>query len=237
MSLFTALILLLVLLLALLYAGKLGLMFYQAFPAQHNDQQMLLNTIKRLSDRAGITPPKLCIIQQKGYNAFSTRYGFRNVIAITPDLIQLLSEHELEGVLAHEIAHIHLHQSSGQRLGIFAMKFMRLALQQLQALLVCCLSGSSHPLRHLLANSMTPKIHRWYSHNLFQAKEFQADAFAAKLCGSPDHLAAALNKIDYANHRLGLHSHHTWHSSHPPVSERIRRLEAMRFGAYLSIRS
>jgi len=225
--------LLLIISTSLLFIGKLALLIHKAVPAEKPEHHSVTQLIQQLSKQTPLDCPELHIIQQPGYNAFSTRYGTNNAIAITQDLINLLDNQQLNAVLAHEIAHINLHQSFLQRAHLLGIQAIRLLLNQCHRLILCCLKGKSHPIRHLVAHKLNPLLNQLTHYARFQAKEFQADAYGAKLCGSPEHLAAALKKIEIANHQKGFHVTHTWQSSHPPVSERIRRLEAIRFGAYI----
>ena len=89
------------------YSDKIVLKMYNAKKAEYSHYPYLHDITKEVSTRASIKMPKLYVIESNNPNAFATgRSENTAVIAVTSGLLELLSEQELKGVIAHEIGHI-----------------------------------------------------------------------------------------------------------------------------------
>ncbi len=89
------------------YSDKLVLKMYRAQPASETEYKELHDIVRDVSSRAGIPKPKVYVVPANHANAFATGRNPKNsAIAVTQGILDLLSEEELKGVLAHEIAHI-----------------------------------------------------------------------------------------------------------------------------------
>lgn len=89
------------------FSDKLVLSMYRAKPATESQVPQLYRTLRDISWGARLPMPKIYIIPQRGANAFATGRNPENaVVAVTDGILDLLSEEELKGVLAHELAHV-----------------------------------------------------------------------------------------------------------------------------------
>jgi heat shock protein HtpX len=194
---------------------------------------LLHSTVERLAARAGIAKPRLYLIPDGLPIAASTGRGVRSsAIAVSTGCIAACAPAELEGVLAHEIAHVRFHDVQVQtaaavgagvtleasRIGGFLKRALLFALGPVAAAYV-----------HVL---LSPK------------REFAADRFAAGLCDSPHGLADALTRLEQAAELVEFEGSPATEplytinpfaeeglaalfATHPPVSERVRRLRAL----------
>lgn len=194
---------------------------------------LLHSTVERLAARAGIAKPRLYLIPGGLPIAAATGRGARSsALAVSTGCVAACAPAELEGVLAHEIAHVRLHDVQVQTAASVAAAvlletsriggwFERALLFVLGPIAAACV--------HLL---VSPK------------REFAADRYAAKLCDSPHGLADALQRLEqtaelvefegspaseplftinpYAEDGLG-----ALFVTHPPVAERVRRLREL----------
>jgi heat shock protein HtpX len=194
---------------------------------------LLHSTVERLATRAGIAKPRLYLIPDGLPIAAATGRGVRSsALALSTGCVAACAPAELEGVLAHEIAHVRLHDVQVQTAASVAAAvlletsriggwFERVLLFVLGPIAAACV--------HLL---VSPK------------REFAADRYAAKLCDSPHGLADALQRLEraaelvefegspaseplftinpYAEDGLG-----ALFVTHPPVAERVRRLRQL----------
>lgn len=89
------------------FSDKIVLAMYKASPVSKSDNQVLWNVVENLSITAGLPMPKVYIIPDPQPNAFATgRNKEHAAVAVTTGLLQILTQTELEGVIAHELAHI-----------------------------------------------------------------------------------------------------------------------------------
>ena len=194
---------------------------------------LLHSTVERLAARAGIAKPRLYLIPDGLPIAAATGRGVRSsALAVSTGCVAACAPAELEGVLAHEIAHVRLHDVQVQTVASVAAAvlletsriggwFERALLFILGPIAAACV--------HLL---VSPR------------REFAADRYAAKLCDSPHGLADALQRLEqaaelvefegspaseplftinpYAEDGLG-----ALFVTHPPVAERVRRLREL----------
>src|SRR6185503_14333594 len=89
------------------FSDKIVLAMYRAQPVDEAAAPRLYSVVRRLATRAGIPMPRVYVIPEDTPNAFATgRDPEHAVIAVTEGILRILSEEELEGVLAHELAHV-----------------------------------------------------------------------------------------------------------------------------------
>jgi heat shock protein HtpX len=201
----------------------------------------LAQIVRDLSVRAGIAPPRLYLIDDDGLNAFASGCGApKTAIGVTSGLLTGLSESEVRGVLAHEIAHVARRDAraltaSATALGTgFGLLFM-VGYQALGTLRESAWStGGLLAIATLGAAFAQMAVSR--------QREFAADRIGAELCGAPLWIAAALERIETLTDRhVGIPRQRGWAleslrfgarreqvfallSTHPTTSERIRRL-------------
>lgn len=243
-------------LMALLLAGGMNLIMYwtsssmvlRAYGARvvsPHDAPELYQLVDRLRQRAGLPMPTVAVAPHEQPNAFATgRNPEHAVVCVTDGLLRLVSREELEGVLAHELAHIRNHD---------------MLLQTLTATMAGAISNLAHfslffggrddeggnPLGGLLMAILGPIAAMLIQFAISRQREFKADAVGAEIAGRPEGLANALRKLDayakripmrvspavaplaqvnpLAAYRGGLTS---LFSTHPSTEERVRRLLA-----------
>lgn len=194
---------------------------------------LLHSSVERLAARAGISKPRLYLVPDGLPIAASTGRGVRSsTLAVSTGCIIACTPAELEGVLAHEVAHVRLHdvhvQTAAAVAAAVTLEASRIGGWSRRALLFV-LGPVAAACVHLL---VSPK------------REFTADRFAANLCDSPHGLADALLRLEQAAELVEFEGSpateplytinpfaEEWPArlfdTHPPVAERVRRLRAL----------
>ena len=214
-------------------AGPLVLRLFRATPAEARDFPELHRSAAELAQQAGLGMPRLYLVESPTPNAFTTgRDGIDAAVVVTRGLLRLLNQRELSGVLAHEFAHL-LQRREATGLAASALSGGATLMAGLaRSALVFSAGTAGLPGRARLTAPLAALAAACGELARSRSRELAADALGARLCGNPLWLAAALRKLQRheggdgpcPNSGLGLH---------PPVAERIRRLEAMAYGAYL----
>jgi heat shock protein HtpX len=232
------------------FSDKIVLSMYGARQIEETDDPRFYGIVRRLAQRANLPMPKVYLIDSETPNAFATgRNPEHAAVAATNGIMRILSDDELAGVMAHELTHVknrdilissiaatfagaitylgHMAQwaaifGGGRRDddeggGIFGMLFMAI-LAPIAAMLV--------------------------QMAISRSREFGADAGGASISGNPLSLANALQKLEMANQRIPMETNTatahmfivnpltggglmTLFSTHPPISERVARLQDM----------
>jgi heat shock protein HtpX len=224
------------------FSDKIVLRMYRAQPVgpEHPLHQMTA----RLAQRANLPMPKVYIIPDASPNAFATgRNPSHAAVAATQGIMQVLSESELEGVIAHELAHVKnrdiLTSSVAATIAATIMMVARMAM---------FFGGSrddrdggSNPIVLLAMLILAPIAALFIQMAISRSREFAADATGAQIAGTPYGLANALQKIEAVSKRVPLDANPaTAHmfimkpfaggglmslfSSHPPTEARVRAL-------------
>jgi len=226
------------------YSDKLALAMYHAQPVTREQAPRLYAIVEGLATRAGIPIPKVYILPTESPNAFATgRNPSHASVAVTQGALSLLTDEELEGVLAHELGHVRnrdiLTSSIAATLAGAITMLARFAFffgggrgRDREG------SGAIGLLMLILAPLAAMMIQLWVS----RTREYEADASAAALTHNPYALASALEKISGVSRRIPLaadsSSAHMFiiapllsgqsfaglFSTHPPVQKRIERL-------------
>jgi len=227
------------------FSDKIVLRMYGA--QEVGPQHPLYGITERLSRNAGLPMPRVYVIPDQSPNAFATgRNPQHAAVAATQGIMQVLSENELEGVIAHELAHVKNRDTlistiaatlaagivGVGRMAMFAGMFGGRHDDR---------QGGSNPIALLAMMIVAPLaamlIQMWIS----RTREFSADATGARIAGNPYGLADALRKIDAVARRVPLNANPaTAHlfiikpflgggltslfSTHPPTEARIRAL-------------
>jgi heat shock protein HtpX len=194
---------------------------------------LLHSSAERLAARAGIAKPRLYLVPSGLPIAAATGRGVRSsTLVVSTGCIAACTPAELEGVLAHEIAHVRLHDVQVQTAAAVAAAVTLEASRiggWFQRALLFVLGPVAAACVHLL---VSPK------------REFAADRFAAKLCDSPHGLADALIRLEQAAELVEFEGSaateplftinpfaEDWPArlfiTHPPIAERVRRLRAL----------
>jgi len=230
------------------FSDKLVLSMYRAQPV--GPEHPLYRIVERLTQRASLPMPKVYIIPDPSPNAFATgRNPSHAAVAATQGILEVLSEHELEGVIAHELAHVkHRDILISSIAATMAAAIMMVARMAHFAALFGGYGGrgddrerGNNPIALLATIILAPVAALLIQMAISRSREFAADAGGAEIAGTPYGLADALRKIDAASKRVPLDANPaTAHmfivkpftgggmmslfSSHPPTEARIRAL-------------
>ena len=234
------------------FSDRMVLRMYNAQEVDEKSAPQLVRMVRELAERAGIPMPRVYLIDEEQPNAFATGRNPENAaVAATTGLLRVLTERELRGVMAHELAHV---------------KHRDILISTLSATVAGAVSSlaqfgalfggrdeegrPANPVFSILAMLVAPFAAMLVQMAISRAREFEADRGGAEISGDPQALAAALEKI----HRYGqgvpletAESHPATaqmmimnplsgaglaglFSTHPDTGERIARLQAMARG-------
>ena len=200
----------------------------------------LFDMVDRLSRRAGLARlPELYFIRSRSVNAATMGDSDHAVILLTDGVLAALPPREIEGVIAHEIAHVKNRDLALFRLAEVlrqaTLLFTRAGwLLVIFALPVLLFSGGLSP-GALLVLVAAPLVSWVLQLALLRTREFAADATAVELTGDPDGLADALRRIEYVQRSfmqvflpVGVDDEGSLFRTHPRTKERVERLRALR---------
>lgn len=232
------------------FSDRLVLRMYGAQIVTEQEAPELYRMVDRLRQRAGLPMPVVALAPHEQPNAFATgRSPEKAVVAVTTGILKAMPKDELEGVIAHELAHIKNRDMliSTIAAGIAGM------IGNLPWLLM--FAGGSrdddgrHPALDLALVILAPIAAMLIQFAISRQREFEADRVGAEILGRPLPLAHALKRLDYLAHRIPMQvapaaaplaqvnplaamggGFTRWFSTHPPTEERVARLEAMAAG-------
>jgi heat shock protein HtpX len=227
------------------FSDKIVLRMYSA--KEVGPENRLYRLVEKLSQRAGLPMPKVYVIPQASPNAFATgRDPHHAAVAATEGVLQLMNDAELEGVIAHELAHVKhrdiLISSVAATLAAAIMMIARFAM---------FFGGGrrddrdGNPIAGLAMLFLAPLAAGLIQAAISRSREFAADEGGAAIAGSPMGLVSALQKLEGASKRVPLDSNPaTAHmfiikpfsaggvlslfSTHPPTERRVQALLALR---------
>ncbi|XXX75782.1 zinc metalloprotease HtpX [Sorangium sp. So ce134] len=232
-------------------SDRIVLAIHRAAEVSPEDAPGLHRMVEELSRRAEIPKPRVYVIPDAQPNAFATgRNPEHGVVAVTEGIMQLLTERELRGVLAHEIAHI---KNRDILVSTIAAAFASGITWIAHAVSFAGLFGGSSddeeggsPLGGLALAIVAPIAATLVQLGISRSREYMADETGAKLCGDPEALASALSKLEHGvalvpadsarpataslfivSPLAGAGSVLKWFSTHPTTEERVSRLLAM----------
>ena len=235
------------------YSGdKIALSISHAIPANKKDHAYLVNTVEGLSIAAGLPLPKMYVMQDEAINAFATGRNPENAsIAVTTGALKKLNRQELEGVVAHEMSHIGNYDIRFMML-VVVMIGMIAIISNIFIRMMWFGGGSRDEKNNmgviLLLVGIVLAIFAPLAGQLIQLaisrkREFLADASGALLTRYPKGLADALRKIKKENMPMKKVDKsvaslfianplkggwlNNMFSTHPPIDERIKRLDSM----------
>ena len=238
------------------FSDKIVLKMYGAQEIGEHEHPAFYGMVRRLALQAGLPMPKVYIIPSESPNAFATgRNPEHAAVAATEGILRILSPEELEGVMAHELAHV---QNRDILVSTIAATFagaisMLGNMLQWGAMLGAGRGDDEEGGAGGLIGSLAMAIIAPIAAMLIQmavsrSREYLADESGARICGRPLALANALRKLHTASHMIPMHearpaSAHMFivnpltggsllklFSTHPPMEERIARLENMARG-------
>ncbi|OPY27722.1 MAG: heat shock protein HtpX [Methanomassiliicoccales archaeon PtaU1.Bin030] len=233
------------------FSSKIVLASYRAKVVTEADAPRLYRIVRSISSTAGLPMPKVAIVPSQTPNAFATGRNPKNAtVAATEGILQLLNDDELTGVLAHEMAHVKdrdiLVMSVASTLA-GAISFASRSLlygsmfgggdRDNGGFLIALVVAITAPIAAMLVQLAVSR-----------SREYKADYEGAMMIGRPMSLAKALRKLEAGNKARPMTvgnpaSSNLWivnpfsakglanlFATHPPMEERIRRLEAMASG-------
>ena len=233
------------------FSDKIVLRMYGAQPLEERDAPELHAMVRRLTIKAGIPMPRVYLIPSEAPNAFATgRNPEHAAIAVTSGIMRILDEDELEGVIAHELAHV---KNRDVLISTIAATLAG-AITYLAHMIQWSAFLGGHrsddeeggsPFAALFMAFLAPIAAMLVQMAVSRAREYQADATGAGLAGRTKGLQRALGKLHMAAERVPMHANPatahlfivnpltgrslmTLFSTHPPIEERIARLAAMR---------
>ena len=230
------------------YSDKIALAMYRAQPVAREELPRAYAAVERLTQKIGIPMPKIYVIPNESPNAFATGRNPQHAsVAVTQGILNLLTDEELEGVLAHELGHVNnrdilISSVAATVAGAITM----LASMGRFAMIFGGMGGDRDERRGgglgaLLMLILAPIAASLIQLAVSRSREYQADATGAHFTGNPYALASALGKLDAYSRRLPLQATpSTAHlfiiqpflgmnfgslfSTHPPIAKRIERL-------------
>ena len=228
-----------------LWSDKIVLRAYRAKIVREREAPRLYRAVRRVSQMADAPMPRVALVPQANPNAFATgRNPEHAVVAATKGLLDLLDDDELEGVIAHEMAHVQNRDillmsiaatiagaiAIAAKLAFWSSMFGRRSNGNILLLVVVAITA---PVAALMVRAA-----------ISRSREFKADATGAEILGKPRALADALEKLHRGNLRQPMRggnpaSSHMFiinpfkgglaglFSTHPATEERVRRLRSM----------
>jgi heat shock protein HtpX len=233
------------------FSDKIALAAHRAQPVSEAEAPELYSIVAELTQNAGLPMPRLYIIPEMQPNAFATGRGPRHAaVAVTQGLLETMDREELKGVLAHELGHVkHRDILISSIAATLAGAITFIARMAGWALMFGGGSrderGGGGALGGLLFYLVAPIAALLIQLAVSRSREFAADAEGARIAGTPLGLASALRKLGAYTARVPMRTArpNTAHmmianpfggkgmmamfATHPPIEERIRRLEAM----------
>ncbi len=230
------------------YSDKIALAMYRAQPVTREELPRAYAAVERLTQKIGIPMPKIYVIPNESPNAFATGRNPQHAsVAVTQGILNLLTDEELEGVLAHELGHVNnrdilISSVAATVAGAITM----LASMGRFAMIFGGMGGDRDDRRGgglgaLLMLILAPIAASLIQLAVSRSREYQADATGAHFTGNPYALASALGKLDAYSRRLPMQatpstahlfiiqpflgmSFGSLFSTHPPIAKRIERL-------------
>ncbi len=230
------------------FSDKMVLKMYRARQVDETSSPYLYNMVRDLAGRAGLPMPKVYIIDEAQPNAFATGRNPENAaVAATSGIIQMLSERELRGVMAHELAHV---------------KNRDILISTISATVAGAISSLAqfgmffggrdgenrpNPIVSIILMILAPLAGMLIQMAISRTREFGADRGGAEISGDPESLAGALTKISASARGIPMQTAEahpetaqmmimnplsagglrSLFSTHPATEERVARLRAM----------
>lgn len=236
------------------FSDKIVLMTYGAREVSEQEAPKLHSIVRNLAQQAELPMPKVYLIPGDSPNAFATgRNPEHSAVAATEGIVKMLSDDELEGVIAHELAHIkHRDILTGTIVASIAGTIMFLTRM---AMFASFFGGgsrdreNSNPVSGILLLILAPIAAMLIQFAVSRSREFAADEGGAKICKKPLSLANALRKLKTGVERIPMENAGTatahmfivsplsgggvtkLFSTHPPTEERIERLQKIAMSA------
>ena len=233
------------------FSDKIAVKAARAQPVTETQAPQLYRIVRQLTTAANMPMPRLYVTPDMQPNAFATgRNEDHAAVAVTQGIMQILSEDELRGVLAHELAHV---RNKDILIGSVAAAIaMGITFLVRMVMWGAMFSGGredegGNPFGMLAMALLAPIAAALLQMAVSRSREFEADASGAALAGGGEPLARALEKLQLGAQRVPMNVHPAQASMyivnplsgrrvsfaglfsiHPPMEERIRRLRTWR---------
>ncbi len=232
------------------FSDSIVLRMYNAQEISEGDNPRFYGMIRQLSQRAGLPMPKVYIIDDDSPNAFATgRNPEHAAVAATSGIMRILTDDELAGVMAHELGHV---KNRDILISTMAATFAGAITYLAQmAQWGAMFGGGRHDdeegggggmIGSILLMILAPIAAMLIQMAISRSREYGADAAGASICGNPLSLANALQKLELGSQRIPMEANAaTAHmfivnpltggslmslfSTHPPIPERVARLQ------------
>lgn len=227
------------------FSDKIAIAAMGGQQIQRQDLPWLYAMIERLSHRAGLPMPRVYVCPGGAPNAFATgRSPSHAAVAITQGMLQNFPEHEIEGVMAHELAHV-----KHRDMLISTIAAVMAGMLSYAGYMLMFMGGGNNrenqnPLGAIGALAMVilaPIAAAIIQMAISRQREYAADSYGGELCGDPMKLASALARLKHANERIPTDTNPAFHSlyiaqplsaggrmslfsTHPPIEQRIALL-------------
>jgi heat shock protein HtpX len=237
------------------FSDKIVLAMYRAQPVDEASAPGLYRIVRTLATRAGMPMPRVYIVPGEAPNAFATgRDPQHAAIAVTEGILRIMSEEELEGVLAHELSHVQNRDTLIMAIAATLAGAITYMAHMAQWAMIFGggrrdsdehESGGGGIFGGLLMIVLAPLAATLIQLAVSRSREYQADATGARIAGQPWGLAKALEKLEMASkvaapmdatpatahlfivNPLTGGGWMTLFATHPPIAERVARLRAM----------
>jgi heat shock protein HtpX len=237
------------------YSDKIVLRMTNAHPVTREQVPELYNIVENLSITAGLPMPRVYLVDDPAPNAFATgRDPEHAVVAATTGLLQILERNELEGVMAHELAHVGNRDMLVMTVAVVLAGFVAILADFFTRTMIY--GGGNNRQKHpvflilgIVGIILAPVAAKLIQLAVSRKREYLADATGALLTRYPEGLASALEKISGHAQPMRKASHATAHlfisdpfqekkkgigqkigtlfKTHPPAEERISRLRRL----------
>ncbi|RVT91965.1 zinc metalloprotease HtpX [Rhodovarius crocodyli] len=230
--------------------GSAGMVLrmHHAEPVTEADAPRLYGMVHQLAQRAGLPMPALYIIHEDQPNAFATGRGPSNAaVAVNSGLVNMMSEEQVAGVVAHELAHIKHRDTLVMSIAATLSGAIGM-LAQFGGIFGSSRDRRGSPIAGLLLVIVGPIAAAFVQMAISRAREYEADREGAEICGNPEWLASALERLE--NYKEGAvneaaeqnpatahmfiinplqnFSMQSMFRTHPATEDRVARLRAMR---------
>jgi heat shock protein HtpX len=232
------------------FSDKIVLKMYGAKQVTEAEAPDLYSIVRSLVQKAGMPMPKVYIMDQEQPNAFATgRNPQHAAVAVTAGIMRILTREELQGVIGHELSHIKNRDILISTIAATIAGAISYLAQMAQwAMIFGGHRGDDDeggsPIAAFVMMIVGPLAAMIIQMAISRSREYAADSGGAEIAGNPRYLSGALRKLHMASQKIPMHANPaTSHmfivnpltgggilklfSTHPPIEERIARLEAM----------